>query len=384
MLKFHLLLCFALALSSVMAVADSPLPTPTLRSVFKDHFLIGAALNTSMVNGRNAKAGEIAARQFTSLTAENDMKWQSLHPAPGRYQFDSADAYANFGKMHGMAVIGHTLVWHSQTPDWVFKGKDGGPAMREELLGRTRDHIHTVVGRYKGQIKGWDVVNEAISDSDAEVLRDSPWRRILGDDFLDHAYRFAHEADPDAELYYNDYGLENRRKRDRAIQMLKGLIGRGVPITAVGLQGHYSLKWPVIDELEQAIKDFSALGLKVMITELDVDVLPSRGAVGVADVSRREAVDPALNPYVDGLPDDVGQQLAKRYATLFEVFLRHQKDIRRVTFWGLEDGQSWLNHFPIHGRTNYPLLFNRDLLPKPAFFEVLKIGQLGASAVQVR
>lgn len=384
MLKFHLFSCFAFALSSVMAVADSPFPTPTLRSVFKDHFLIGVALNTSMVNGRNAKAGEIAARQFSSLTAENDMKWQSLHPEPVRYQFDAADAYVGFAKKHGMEVIGHTLVWHSQTPDSVFKGKDGGPATREELLERMRDHIHTVVGHYKGQIKGWDVVNEAISDGDSDVLRDSPWRRIVGDDFLDHAYRFAHESDPDAELYYNDYGLEDRRKRGRAIQLLRGMIGRGVPITAVGMQGHYSLKWPAIDELEQAINDFAALGLKVMITELDVDVLPSRGAAGVADVSRREAVDAALNPYADGLPDDVGQQLAKRYAILFEVFLRHRQDISRVTFWGLEDGQSWLNHFPIHGRTNYPLLLNRDLFPKPAFFEVLKIGQVGASAVQVR
>ncbi|MEO7098514.1 MAG: endo-1,4-beta-xylanase, partial [Luteolibacter sp.] len=359
-------------MASAIAVAEPA--TSTLRKAFADDFLIGVAMNTPMVNGRNAKAGEIAANQFSALTAENDMKWQSVHPEPGNYQFEAADAYVEFGKTHNMAVIGHTLVWHSQTPGWVFQGKDGKPATREELLERMRDHILTVVGRYRGRVKGWDVVNEAISDG-PERLRESPWRRIIGDDFLDQAFRFAHEADPDAELYYNDYGLENPGKRGRAIEMLRGLIKRGVPITGVGTQGHYSLDQPVIEEVERTINDFAALGLKVMITELDVDVLPSRGNAGVADISRKENADPALNPYVGGLPDEIQQKLAKRYGELFAVFLRHQKDIERVTFWGLDDGHSWLNGFPIQGRTNHPLLINRELLPKPAFFEVLKLGK---------
>lgn len=363
-----------LLLLAAMLCAAPVSASPTLRGVYKDDFLIGVAMNRSMVDGRDAKAAEIAANQFSSLTAENDMKWQSIHPAPETYRFEVADAYAAFAKKHEMAVIGHTLVWHSQTPDWVFKGKDGGPATREELLARMRDHILTVVGRYKGRIKGWDVVNEAISDGPGG-LRDSPWRRIIGDDFLDHAFRFAHEADPDAELYYNDYGLEDPGKRGRTLEMLRGLIKRGVPITGVGTQGHYSLKSPGIEEVEQTIKDFAALGLKVMITELDVDTLPSRGNAGVADISRREKADPALDPFVNGLTDEVQQQLAKRYTELFAVFLRHQKDISRVTLWGLHDGQSWLNDFPIRGRTNHPLLINRELLPKPAFFEVLKAGK---------
>ena len=278
------------------ALADeSSSNTPTLRSVYADDFLIGVALNTSMVNGTNPRAAEIAARQFSSLTAENDMKWQSLHPEPERYDFKAADAYVEFGATHKMAVIGHTLVWHSQTPGWVFKGKEGGAATREELLARMKEHIHTVVGRYKGRIRGWDVVNEAISDG-PEGLRDSPWHRIIGDDFLEQAFRFAREADPTAELYYNDYGLENREKRARAVAMLKGLLERGVPVAAVGMQGHYGLKWPEGAMVEQAIRDFTALGLKVMITELDVDVLPSRRGVGVAEISRSEKADPALNP----------------------------------------------------------------------------------------
>lgn len=347
---------------------------PTLRGVFADDFLIGVALNTAQVDGRASKAGEVAARQFSAVTAENDMKWSGVHPEPGHYDFKAADSYAAFAGNHGMKLIGHTLVWHSQTPDWVFKGKDGGEATRGELLARMKDHIETVVGRYKGKVHGWDVVNEAISDGPGG-LRDSPWKRIIGEDFIEQAFRFAHAADPKAGLYYNDYGMVNREKRARAIAMLKRLIDRGVPVDAVGMQGHYGLKWPDTGEVDQAIRDFAALGLKVMITELDVDVLPSKGDISVADINRREEADPLLDPYVNGLPDDIQQQLTDRYTDLFQVFLRHRKDITRVTLWGLEDGQSWLNFFPIRGRANHPLLVDRNLNPKPAFFAVLKIGR---------
>lgn len=355
-----------------LLMTGAAMAAPTLRSVFNDDFLIGVALNAAQVDEREARAGGLAARQFSALTAENDMKWSGIHPEPEHYNFKSADSYVAFARKHDMKLIGHTLVWHSQTPEWVFKGRDGGVATREELLARMKDHIETVVGRYKGKVHGWDVVNEAVSDG-PEGLRNSPWKRIIGDDFIEQAFRSAHAADPKAELYYNDYGMVNRGKRARAITLLKRLIERGVPIDAVGMQGHYSLKWPEAGEVDQAIQDFAALGLKVMITELDVDVLPSKGELGVADVSRREQADPRLDPYKDGLPDEVRQQLADRYAALFKVFLRHKKDITRVTFWGLEDGHSWLNDFPIRGRTNHPLLIDRDLRPKSAFFAVLTV-----------
>lgn len=257
-----------LLLGTGIAVAQSD--TPTLRGVFKDDFPIGVALSAPQVNGKNARAGEIAARQFSALTAENEMKWSSLHPEPDHYDFEAADAYAEFASRNSMALIGHTLVWHGQTPDWVFKGKDGGDATREELLARMKAHIGNVVGRYRGRVKGWDVVNEAISDGPGK-LRDSPWRRIIGNDYIDHAFRYARDADREAELYYNDYGLENRGKRARTISLLKGLMERGVPIDGVGMQGHYSLKWPEIAEVEQAIQEFAALGLKVMITGLLCD-----------------------------------------------------------------------------------------------------------------
>jgi endo-1,4-beta-xylanase len=207
------------------------------------------------------------------------------------------------------------------------------------------------------------------------VLRDSPWKRIIGEDFIDHAFRFAREADPKAELYYNDYGLFHREKRERTVRMLRGLLERGVPIDGVGMQGHYQLDHPSIEDVEQTIKDFAALGLKVMVTELDVDVLPSRGAVGVADIARREDYEASLNPHQDGLPEEMQQRLARRYAELFALFIKHRQHITRVTLWGLHDGQTWLNHFPIRGRTNHPLLIDRELQPKPAFFSVLKAGQ---------
>ena len=368
-------------LAALVGVVSTPVRAEpaTLRAAFDDDFLIGVAVGRAVVGGADARSAALAARQFSALTAENDMKWQSLHPQPERYDFRAADAYVEFGKTHGMVVIGHTLVWHSQTPGWVFQGEHGQPATRELLLQRMRDHIQTVVGRYRGKIKGWDVVNEALSDGGPESLRDSSWCRIIGADFIEQAFRFAHEADPKAELYYNDYGLENPRKRRNAVTLLRGLIQRGVPIHGVGIQGHYDLLHPAISEIEQTFGEFEELGLKVIITELDVDVLPSRGATGIADIARHEQGDSSLDPYTAGLPEAVQQQLARRYGELFDAFLRHRKSLTRVTFWGLDDGHTWLNGFPIRGRTNHPLLFDRSQDPKPAFDTVLRKGGQPAS-----
>lgn len=366
------ILAASLAFLPCAAPAEEAATTLTLRKAFADDFLMGVALNPGQVNGRDAKAGELAASQFSALTAENDMKWQSIHPQPEVYQFKGADAYAEYAAKNDMKLIGHTLVWHSQTPGWVFQGKDGKPATRDELLARMRDHIHTVVGRYKGKVYSWDVVNEALSDGGPEILRPSPWRKIIGDDFLDYAFRFAHEADPEAQLYYNDYSLENPRKRENCVKLLKGMIERGVPINGVGTQSHFQINGPPTEEIEKTIKEFAALGLKVSITELDVDVLPSRGPAGNADISRSEKGGNEMNPYTKGFPDEMQEKLAKRYADIFEVYVRNNKSIDRVTFWGLDDGHSWLNGFPVRGRTNYALLFDREMKPKPAFFAVLK------------
>ena len=222
------------------------------------------------------------------------------------------------------------------------------------------DLIRTVVGRFRGRIRGWDVVNEALNDDG--TLRRTPWLTILGEDYLAQAFRFAHEADPDAELYYNDYALENAAKRRGALELVRRLRAQGVPVTGVGLQGHNRMDWPTLAQQDSAIVAFAALGVRVMITELDIDVLPRPGE-SVAD----------LNPYRAGLPDSVQRALAQRYVDLFTVYLRHAGDISRVTFWGVADGDSWLNNWPVPGRTNYPLLFDRQRRPKPAFDAVIGV-----------
>jgi endo-1,4-beta-xylanase len=354
-----------------LASAPADAATPALREVYARDFLIGAAVPASVVSKPDSPAAALLARQFSSLTPENDLKWDHVQPRPGEFTFRAADALVAFGEKHKLAVIGHTLVWHSQTPAWVFTGPDGQPASADELRARMRTHIETVAGRYCGRIRGWDVVNEAVADGGPEVLRDSPWRRILGEDFVELAFRIARETDPKAELYYNDYNLEQPAKRKRALALLRRLKERGAPIDGVGLQGHYNLQWPPAAEVDATIREFSALGLKVMITELDVNVLPSRGPQGVADVALREDGAPELDPYRDGLPAQMQQRLAARYAELFGVFLRHREQIDRVTFWGLHDGASWLNDWPVRGRRNHPLLFDRDLKPKPAFQAVV-------------
>ena len=345
----------------------------TLREAFEDDFLIGVALGAQALR-EGSPSAKLAGAQFSAVTAENDMKWQSLHPAPDRYAFGAADAYYKFAEQNKMKVIGHALVWHQQTPRWVFEGNDGKAASRDELLARMREHIFSVVGRYKGRTHGWDVVNEALADGGPDPLRDSPWRRIIGDDFIDHAFRFAREADPKAELYYNDYGLESPGKRRNCVELVKGMLERGVPIDGVGTQSHFHLEHPSFEEVDKTIEAFADLGLKVMVTELDVDVLPSRGNFGNADIDRREKADAVLDPFRAGLPDEVQERLAKRYAGLFEIYVRHRESVGRVTLWGLGDGQSWLNHFPIRGRMNYPLLFDRELRPKPAFQAVVGKG----------
>ena len=350
---------------------------PALKTVFKEQFLIGAALNPSQFSESNAVEAALVKQQFSSITPENVLKWERVHPEPGRYDFTNGDCFVEFGERHGMFTIGHTLVWHSQTPDWVFKDATGKALTRDALLARMREHIFTVVGRYKGRIKGWDVVNEAIEENGS--LRKSPWRQIIGDDFIEKAFQFAHEADPNAELYYNDYGLESSKKRAGAITLVKKLQAKGIKITGVGVQGHYQLASdsPSAGEFSRTITDFADLGIKVMITELDVDVLPSVWAALSADVNLRKKGGKEFDPYSKGLPDGVQQKLAARYAELFGVMLKHRHAVTRVTFWGVTDGGSWLNDWPIEGRTSYPLLFDRDAKPKPAFRSVLSLVQSG-------
>ncbi len=362
-----------------------PWDVTPLKSAFDSKFLIGTALDWPALLGRTPMIVDIATGHFSAFTCVNSMKPDFTQPEEGRFTFEQGDRMVEIAQECGATPIGHTLVWHSQTPRWFFRGPDGQPPSRELALARMREHIATVVGHYKGTVKQWDVVNEAISDAPGEFLRPTPWFKAIGEDYIAEAFRAAHEADPEAILIYNDYNIELGYKRPKALRLLKSLLDQKVPIHAVGIECHWRLQGVNLAEVEDSIKQFAALGLKVMITELDMGVLPTR--YRGADVSVRERMTPEqraeMDPYVAGLPDDVAQKQAELYRQVFEMFVRHRDVIGRVTFWGTHDGDSWLNGFPIPGRTDYPLLFDRQGRPKPAFRAVLQAAQPGGSvAVQ--
>jgi endo-1,4-beta-xylanase len=359
-----------------MSLASTGVPTAltnvhaqtTLKDAFKNDFLIGAALNEAEITGQNISAVTLVKAQFNTISPENVLKWEPVHPEPDRYDFAAADRYVEFGQKNGMFVVGHTLVWHNQTPEWVFQDGNGKEVDRDTLLRRMRDHIHTVVGRYKSRIKGWDVVNEALNEDG--TLRQSRWMKIIGEDYIAKAFEFAREADPEAELYYNDFTLEEEPKRKGAIELIKKLKARGIPITAVGLQGHLKMDWPTLEQEDATIADFARLDVKMAITELDIDIVRATQGNKTADINANAQLVAGADTYSNGLPDDVQQALAKRYADLFGVYLKHRDVIGRVTFWGVTDGDSWLN---TQGRVNHPLLFARDGQPKPAFTAVIRV-----------
>lgn len=361
-----ILLAVAIAAGCVSNETSEHNHATTLKDAFKNDFLIGVAINRSQFSGSDLRGLPIIKAQFDSISPENILKWESVHPSPDRYDFTGADRYVEFGEANKMYIIGHTLVWHSQTPRWVFEDENGKPASRELLLDRMRDHILAVVGRYKGRIQGWDVVNEALNENG--TLRNSPWRRIVGDDYIEKAFQFAHEADPRAKLHYNDYSLENKPKRDGAIALIKKLQSEGIQIDCVGLQDHVKMDWPKPAELDETISAFAKLGVKVMITELDVDVVPQTQRNRSADVASVAQATGGTDSFSNGLPEAKQIELASRYAELFHVYVKHRADISRVTFWGVTDGDSWLNG---QNRVNYPLLFDRSGRPKPAFKAVL-------------
>lgn len=375
--RFHALplasLCLSLALTGCVTGEERETVVrsePALKDAYQGAFLVGVAVNDAQVSGRARGAAALALHHFNSITAENEMKWEKIHPKPGRYNFAPADRFVAFGETNGMTVIGHTLVWHNQTPQWVFQDSAGQPVSRDELLKRMREHIHTVVGRYKGRVRGWDVVNEALNDDG--TLRESPFYRIIGEEYIALAFRYAHEADPEAELYYNDYNIENEPKWRGAVALIRRLQEQGVPIHGVGIQNHVNLDWPTDAQLEASIRAFADLGLKVHITELEVDPLPLAFQYTTAEITSRAELRAELNPYAAGLPAEKQEALARRFAQLFRLYSRHSDVIERVTLWGVHDGASWLNNWPVPGRTSHPLLFDRQLEPKPAFHAVIE------------
>jgi len=405
-LLFTSLMATLLAITTTTRAADKPV---ALKDVFKDSFLVGAAINRSQATGTGGgrrsqefvdKDVALTKRQFNQITAENDMKWMMLHPRPGDegYDFVAADAFVAFGVANKMQIVGHTLVWHNQTPNWVFEGThlppgatpektspdnaanrreqrgggggfgrrfrrfdlDGPRASREELLERMRDHIRTVMGRYKGKVKVWDVVNEAIADRGDEILRKSPWSVIIGPDFVAKAFEYAHDADPEAILRYNDYGLENPEKRRKLITLIKSLQEQGVPVHAIGTQAHMNVSNAGFDNMDAALTEMTTLGLPIHVTELDINGAVGGQRTNNADVSQNAAATQG------GLVDEAEKRLADAYNGVFRAFLKHKDNVDMVTFWGVNDAVSWR-------RRGKPLLFDGDNKPKPAFDAVIRV-----------
>lgn len=360
----------SLAVCMATQLAGAAAPAPSLKDAFQGRFRVGVAVNETVVTAPERDALELIASQFNSVTSENLLKWKSVHPAPQKHHFEPADQFVEFAERHGMSVVGHTLVWHQQTPAWVFEDAQGRPVSRETLLERMREHITTVVGRYRGRVNGWDVVNEALNDDGS--LRDTPWRRILGDDYLIHAFRFAQQADPTARLYYNDYNLHLPEKRAAAVRLVETLKRAGQRVDAIGMQSHWGLDYPTLEEVEDSIDAFATVG-SVMITELDIDVLPRPTGHTGADLSASLESSDSMDPYKQGLPETVARLQADRYAAFFRVFLSRSDVIDRVTVWGLDDGRSWHNGWPIPGRTSHSLLFDRSQEKKAAFHAVINV-----------
>lgn len=343
---------------------------PTLKDALKGKFYIGVALNAPQIRGVDTISLEIIKKHFNSIVAENCMKSGEIQRTEGVFDFELADQFVEFGVKNNMHIVGHTLIWHSQAPRWFFTDENGNDVSREVLIERMKNHIYTVVGRYKGKIHGWDVVNEAIEDNGS--WRNSKFYQILGEEFVEYAFKFAAEADPDAELYYNDYSMALEGRRNGVINMVKNLQSKGIKIDGIGMQGHLLMDGPSLEDFEKSILAYSALGVTVMITELDLSALPWPARQQGADIALRAEYEARMNPYTKGLPDSVSVAWNNRMGDFFSLFLKHQDKISRVTQWGVADHQSWKNNFPMRGRTDYPLLFDRNYQPKPVVERIIK------------
>lgn len=358
-----------LALSGCNSVPKKTGTTVSLKDAYVKDFYIGTALDTNQIMERDPMVSRLIAKEFNSITPENCMKSMFLQPEKDKFDFKMADKFVAFGEKNKMFIHGHTLIWHSQLPKWMSQIKDS-----LTMATAMNNHIATIVGNYKGRIHSWDVVNEALNEDG--TLRKSVFLDTYGKEYLTNAFKLAAKADPKTDLYYNDYNLCTPKKREGAIELVKNLQKNGAKIDGIGEQGHWHLNTPTLEEIEKTILDFSALGIKVAITELDISVLPSPWDVVGADVNQKSEANEKMNPYPKGLPEDIKIQLAARYEAIFKLFIKHQDKISRVTLWGVNDGQSWLNDWPIRGRSNYPLLFDREFKPKEAYNSVMKLKEV--------
>ena len=373
-------------LSILISVHSQDTNKKGLSDDYKDHFMIGtiyhgAVLGNDNQNLNQKKEFEITNREFNAITAENCMKPMYLIDENGAYDFEESDAFVAYAQSNGLTIIGHTLVWKNSAPDWFFKGDDGKVVSRDVLIQRLEAYIETVVTRYKGKIAYWDVVNEAVDifrTKDGQKyakLKSTPWHDIIGDDYIKIAYEAAHRADPDCKLLYNDFNMYQKEKIDFIIAMVKSLRTQGVPIHGIGSQGHMFMQHPLLEEVEYWLKACYKANIPLHITEMDISVLPNAWKHKGASVEDRFDLAAEFNPYSKGIPERVLKQQARRYKALFKLFLKYSSNVERVTFWGVWDGNSWRNYLPMQGRTDYPLLFDRNFKKKTSLSCLESIGK---------
>lgn len=368
-----------LIILSVLISAFSFSQQVTFKEAYSKAFKIGTAVNDNIVTGKDKKQQDIVLQHFNTITPENCMKAEVVNPLPGKFDFSQADAFVEFGRKNNLFIVGHTLVWKNQTPDWFFKNEDGSPKSKAQIKERLHDHIKLVAGRYAGKIQAWDVVNEVIDDDGS--YRNEGWVKGIGDgdELMRLSFQYAAKYSPNTELYYNDFNAWRPEKVKGIVRMVKMLQAAGIRIDGIGIQGHWGLDYPKNQYIEDAIDAYAACGIKVMITEIDVDVLPvtkEGQIIGQAFMHKQfqnEEFKTFLDPYTKGLPKDIDDKLTERYAELFRIFYKKRDKLDRVTTWGMKDEMSWKNDYPIPGRTNYPLLWDRNGNPKKALLRILEI-----------
>lgn len=380
------LLVTALAISIIV-----PANGQTLKDAYRNYWYTGVSVNqwqvaadlsgknehdvTGFISGDQTKDWDIIVDNFNFVVAENCMKCEVIHPEEGVYDFTLADQFVDKAKAAGLRVLGHCLIWHSQCAKWFHYDKDGRLVTREVLKKRMREHIFTIVNHFKGRVDAWDVVNEGFEDDGTP--RKSLFYEILGTDYIPLAFQYAHEADPSAELYYNDFSMNKATKVEGVCRFFRPLIAQGLPITAIGMQGHMILEDnvgnSVIKQYEHAIETFAALGVKTFFSELDISVLPNPYGFSGANISDKFAYRPEMDPYTKGLSKAKEQELEQFWVDFYKMLLRHHQVIDRVNFWCLNDANSWRNDFPIKGRTDYATLFDRQNRPKPFIQKLIKL-----------
>lgn len=380
-MKKVLFCIFALSCLATKSFAQDSRQSLTLKDAYANDFLVGVAVSHSFIERNNTACLDLIREQFSAVSPEDVMKPETVHPAPGVWNFKKGDEYCKFANDNGLKALGHTLMWHNQTPDFFWLNDDGSVRTKEEMEATLVEYIEKTATHFAGKVYAWDVVNEIISE-EGGYRCDKGWEKYYPgnlDDLVALAFQTAHRCDPNAELYYNDYNMWRQTKVDGVVRLVKMLQGRGIRIDGVGIQAHWGLNYPSVQNVETTIDRLHALGVKVMITEFDIDMLPfskegqMTGKAMFDPALQREEFMRYLNPYAAGLPAEVDNEIADRYEELMRTIWHKRDKISRVTFWGLHDGVSWKNDYPIPNRTNYPLLFDRKLQKKQAFTRIVNI-----------